>query len=63
LQNGNIGYKNKELTSSVQKSRELLKENFPTSTSLLEEEQRKELMLMLYLISRKKHLKKTGMAL
>jgi hypothetical protein len=63
LQNGKIGYVNEELTSSVQKSRELVKDNYPTSISLLEEEKRQELMLIIYLRSRKKHLKKTGMTL
>jgi hypothetical protein len=38
-------------------------DNFATSISLLEEEKREELMLILYLRSRKKHLKKTGMTL
>jgi hypothetical protein len=63
LQNGKIRYDNKELTSSVHKSRELVKENYPTSISLLEEEQRPGLMLTLYLISKKHHLKKIGMTL
>jgi hypothetical protein len=57
LKNGKIGYDNEELSSSVQKSRELLREKFPTLIS------REELMLILYLKSRKKHLKKTGMTL
>jgi hypothetical protein len=63
LQNGKIEYINEELTSSVHKSRELINENSPTSISLLEEEKRHELMLIIYLRSRKKHLKKTCMTL
>jgi hypothetical protein len=63
LKNGKIRYVNEELTSSVQKSRELLEENFPTLISSLEEGKRLELMLIIYLRSRKKHLRKTCMIL
>jgi hypothetical protein len=63
IQNGKIEYDNEELTSSVPKSRELVRDNFPTLISLLEEEQRQELMLILYPRSRKKHQRKTCMTL
>jgi hypothetical protein len=63
LQNGRIEYEKEELTSSVQKSRGLSRDNFPTLILLLEEEQRHEPMMIIYLRSRKKHLRKIGMAL
>jgi hypothetical protein len=63
LQNGKISYVNEEINSSIQESRELVKENYPTSISLLKEEKRQELMLIIYLRSRKKHLKKICMNL
>jgi hypothetical protein len=63
LKNGKIRYINEELTSSVHKSRDLLKDNCPISISLLKEEQRHDLMLTLYLRSKKWHLKKTFMTL
>jgi hypothetical protein len=63
LQNGKIEYDNEELTSSVHKSRELLRDNFPTLILLLKEEKRQGLMLILHLRSRMEHLKKIGMTL
>jgi hypothetical protein len=53
LKNGKIGYVNEELTSSVQKSRELVEDNFPTLILSLEERKRLEMMLIIYLRSRK----------
>ena len=63
MQNGKIGYDNEELTSLVQKSRELLEDNFPTLISSLEDVKRLELMLIIYLGDIKQHLRKTCMIL
>jgi hypothetical protein len=61
LQSGKIEYNKEELTLSVQRSRGFIKDNFPTLISLLEEERRQEMMLILYLRSRKHQLREIGM--